>query len=56
LTPFGNGNKMPPSNRTTIIAKTHKVLSKHFKPVTPVERTVLEHLLYACCLGRLRDY
>ncbi len=45
---------MAPSNRSTIISKTHKVLAKHFKPVTPVERTVLEHLLYACCLEDAR--
>jgi endonuclease-3 len=45
---------MAPSNRSTIITKTHKVLAKHFKPVTPAERTVLEHLLYACCLEDAR--
>ena len=45
---------MPPSNRANLITKTHKVLAKHFKPVTPVERTVLEHLLYACCLEDAR--
>ena len=45
---------MSAPNRAAIITKTHKVLAKHFKPVTPVERTVLEHLLYACCLEDAR--
>lgn len=37
-------------NRATLIAKLQKVLKKHYKPVTTPERTLLEHLLYACCL------
>jgi hypothetical protein len=37
-------------NRTTLIAKLQKVLKKHYKPVVPPERTLLEHLLYAACL------
>ncbi|HJN12666.1 MAG: hypothetical protein QGG09_04895 [Pirellulaceae bacterium] len=38
-------------NRAALISKTHKVLKKHYRPVQPQsERTVLEHLLYACCL------
>ena len=45
---------MSAPNRAAIITKTHKVLAKHFKPVTPVERTVLEQLLYACCLEDAR--
>jgi len=43
--------KMSTSNRQALIGKTHKVLKKHFEPVAPPsDRTVLEHLLYACCL------
>jgi hypothetical protein len=39
------------ANRNTIIEKTYKVLKKHYKPaLAPGDRTVLEHLLYACCL------
>jgi endonuclease III len=41
---------MPTTNRAALLTKTHKVLKKHYKPVPPVERPVLEHLLYACCL------
>ncbi|MCH2125241.1 MAG: hypothetical protein MK165_10630 [Pirellulaceae bacterium] len=42
---------MSASNRASLITKTHKVLKKHFKPVAPpTDRTVFEHLLYACCL------
>lgn len=39
------------SDRATLLNKTAKVLKKHFKPVAPPSnRSVLEHLLYACCL------
>ncbi|MCA9212687.1 MAG: hypothetical protein KDB27_06470 [Planctomycetales bacterium] len=38
------------SNRAAVIAKTHKVLKKHFQPVAPISRPVLEQLLFACCL------
>ncbi|MEQ8788270.1 MAG: hypothetical protein RIC55_18320 [Pirellulaceae bacterium] len=42
---------MATPNRGPRLAKAHKVLKKHFEPVSPVgERTVFEHLLYACCL------
>jgi len=41
---------MPTTNRMALLTKIHKVLKKHYKPVCPQERTVLEHLLYACCL------
>jgi endonuclease III len=42
---------MTASNRQTLIAKVFKVLKNHYKPVNPpCERSVLEHLLYACCL------
>ena len=37
-------------NRATQIAKTQKVLKKHFQPVATPDRTVLEHLIYGCCL------
>lgn len=43
------------TNRTSQIAKVHKVLKKHYKPVAPpAERSVLEHLLYACVLENAR--
>ncbi len=43
------------TNRTALLTKTYKVLKKHFKPIAPpAERTVLEHLLYACCLENAR--
>lgn len=42
---------MSTPNRATLLAKTHKVLKKHYKPAAPpAERTLLEHLLYASCL------
>ena len=42
---------MSASNRAAKINKLSKVLKKHFQPVKPPsDRTVLEHLLYACCL------
>jgi len=38
-------------NRAAIISKTFKVLKKHYSAVQPQsDRTVLEHMLYACCL------
>ena len=37
-------------NRADQLNKLYKVLKKHYKPVTPPMRTVMEHLLYACCL------
>jgi endonuclease-3 len=42
---------MSASNRSSLITKTYKVLKKHYDPLSPpADRTVLEHLLYACCL------
>jgi endonuclease-3 len=42
---------MSASNRAALVNKTYKVLKKYFKPVKPpTDRTLLEHLLYACCL------
>ncbi len=38
-------------SRTAQFAKVHKVLKKHYKPVAPrTDRSVLEHLMFACCL------
>ncbi|ADB19301.1 hypothetical protein Psta_4659 [Pirellula staleyi DSM 6068] len=46
---------MTSPNRAAILAKVHKVLKKYYKPIiVPTERTVLEHLLYACCLESAR--
>lgn len=42
---------MSATNKATLLNKTHKILKKHYQPVAPPsDRTVLEHLLYACCL------
>lgn len=42
---------MSAPNRASLLAKVHKVLRKHYKPAAPTsDRSVLEHLLYACCL------
>ncbi len=38
------------SNRADRIAHVYKILKKHYQPVAAPQRTVLEHLLYACCL------
>lgn len=42
---------MNASHRADLINKLQKILKKHYKPASPpADRTVLEHLLYACCL------
>jgi len=42
---------MSAPSRTAQFAKIQKVLKKHYKVVTPdANRSVLEHLLFACCL------
>ena len=42
---------MATPNRAGVLKQAHKVLKKHYKPVKPVvERSVLETILYACCL------
>ena len=42
---------MAVSNRAAKLSKLHKVAKKHYQPVRPPEdRSVLEHLMYACCL------
>lgn len=41
---------MSSPSRTTQFNKVHKVLKKHYKTVVPdPDRSVLEHLLFACC-------
>lgn len=38
-------------NRTAVLTKLYKVLKKHYQPVpTTPNRTLLENLLFACCL------
>ena len=41
---------MSSSNRATKINKIQRVIKKHYKAVSPPDRPILEHLLYACCL------
>jgi endonuclease-3 len=42
---------MSTKNRADRIQRLHKTVIKHFTPVTaPEDRSVLEHVLYACCL------
>ena len=42
---------MAVSNRAAKLAKLHRVAKKHYQPVSPPsDRSVLEHLLYACLL------
>ena len=42
---------MAAPNRAAILTKTHKVLKKHYSPVAaPGDGSVLDSLLYACCL------
>lgn len=39
------------TNRAALLTKIHKVLKKHYTPVTPRgEQSVLESMLFACCL------
>lgn len=46
---------MTTTNRAALIAKVQKVLKKHYKPYDPpADRSVLDHLLYACCLENAR--
>ncbi|NOZ41196.1 MAG: hypothetical protein GXP24_13370 [Planctomycetes bacterium] len=41
---------MASNNRATQISKVLKIAKKHFKPAEiPSERTLLEHLIFACC-------
>jgi hypothetical protein len=42
---------MSAANRSAVFIKIHKVLRKNYEPVAPPsDRSVLEHLLYACAL------
>lgn len=38
------------TNRTALFNKLFKVLKKYYEPTVSVDRSVLENLLYACCL------
>jgi hypothetical protein len=47
--------KQPQSNRKQLIAKLHKVLKGHYKPVVAnTGRSMLEQVLFACCLENSR--
>ncbi|HEY5311558.1 MAG TPA: hypothetical protein VIK18_03535 [Pirellulales bacterium] len=41
---------MATPNRSALLTRLHKILKKHYKPVEPPQRPVLEHLIFACCL------
>jgi hypothetical protein len=41
---------MSASKRADILSALQKVLARHYKPYKAVERSVLEQVLYACCL------
>jgi len=42
---------MASNNRATLIAKVLKILKRHYQPAdTSNDRSLLEHLLFACCL------
>jgi endonuclease-3 len=42
---------MASKNRAALITKVLKVVKKHYKPAAPPkDRSLLEHLLYACCV------
>ncbi len=46
---------MAAANRADKFVKLHRVLKKHFQPIpAPANRTVLDNLLYACCLENSR--
>ena len=46
---------MPSASRSAIFGKIHKILKKYYEPAAPpAERTVLEHLLFACVLEDAR--
>ncbi len=46
---------MATSNRSAQFTKLHKVLKKHYAPVSSnPDRPVLEHLIFACCLEDAR--
>jgi endonuclease-3 len=41
---------MSSPNRSALLVKAHKLLRKHYEPVPRVERSLLEHLIFACLL------
>lgn len=42
-------------NRSELINTTYKVLQEHYQPCQPpADRTLFEHMLYACCLENAR--
>ena len=41
---------MATSNRANIINDVYRILKKHYEPVTISPRSLIENLLYACCL------
>jgi len=41
---------MASNNRAALIEQLFKVLKKHYQPVTTPNRSLLENLLFACCL------
>ena len=42
---------MATPNRAALLTKTYRVLKKHYQPAAPPsDRSLLEHLLFACCL------
>ena len=41
---------MATPNRAALLTRLQKVLRKHYKPVPTENRSVLEHLVFACCL------
>jgi endonuclease-3 len=46
---------MSVSNRAATLGKIHRILKKHYKPVSPpTDRSVLDTLLYGCCLEDAR--
>lgn len=46
---------MATPNRGARLTKAHKVLKKHYQVIAPPgDRSVFEHLLYACCLENAR--
>ena len=46
---------MSANTRTQLINKLYKVAKKHYPPIAPVSsRSVLDHILYGCCLENSR--
>ncbi len=45
---------MATPNRAQILNAALKVLKKHYQPVEPIDRSVLENLIYGLCLENAR--